>query len=71
MSITLDGVKPGTATLTIRAGTQSVDAPVTVRENLRRWLPMPATIGVTYADARLRVRLCKTNQSPTPVGLLL
>lgn len=53
-------------------GTQSVDAPVTVRENLRRWLPMPATMfGVTYADARLRVRLCKTNQSPTPVGLLL
>ena len=70
MSITINGVKPGTATLTIRAGTQSVDAPVTVRENLRRWLPMPATMfGVTYA--RLRVRLCKTNQSPTPVGLLL
>ncbi len=72
MSITINGVKPGTATLTIRAGTQSVDAPVTVREHLRRWLPMPATMfGVTYADARLRVRLCKTNQSPTPVGLLL
>jgi len=70
MSITINGVKPGTATLTIRAGPQSVDAPVTVRENLRRWLPMPATMfGVT--DARLRVRLCKTNQSPTPVGLLL
>ena len=44
MSITINGVKPGTATLTIRAGTQSVDAPVTVRENLRRWLPMPATM---------------------------
>ena len=72
MSITINGVKPGTATLTIRAGTQSVDAPVTVRENLRRWLPMPATMfGVTSADGLLRVRLCKTNQSPTPVGLLL
>lgn len=72
MSITINGVKPGTATLTIRAGTQSVDAPVTVRENLRRWLPMPATMfGVTYADAHLSVRLYKTNQSPTPVGLLL
>ena len=34
MSITINGVKPGTATLTIRAGTQSVDAPVTVREHL-------------------------------------
>lgn len=34
MSITINGVKPGTATLTIRAGIQSVDAPVTVRENL-------------------------------------
>lgn len=61
MSITINGVKPGTATLTIRAGTQSVDAPVTVRENLRRWLPMPATMfGVTYADAHLGVRLYKT-----------
>ena len=27
MSITINGVKPGTATLTIRAGPQSVDAP--------------------------------------------
>ena len=34
MSITINGVKPGTATLTIRAGPQSVDAPVTVREHL-------------------------------------
>lgn len=34
MSITINGVKPGTATLTIRAGTQSVDAPITVREHL-------------------------------------
>ena len=34
MSITINGVKPGTATLTIRAGPQSVDAPVTVREDL-------------------------------------
>ena len=56
MSITINGVKPGTATLTIRAGTQSVDAPVTVRENLRRWLPMPATMfGVTYEIGRAHV----------------
>lgn len=34
MSITINGVKPGTATSTIQAGTQSVDAPVTVREHL-------------------------------------
>ena len=34
MSITINGVKPGTAPLTIRAGPQSVDAPVTVREHL-------------------------------------
>lgn len=61
MSITINGVKPGTATLTIRAGTQSVDAPVTVREHLWRLLPMPATMfGVTYADAHLGVRLYKT-----------
>lgn len=61
MSITINGVKPGTATLTIRAGTQSVDAPVTVREHLRRLLPVPATMfGVTYADAHLGVRLYKT-----------
>lgn len=33
MSITINGVKPGTATF-IRAGPQSVDAPVTVREHL-------------------------------------
>lgn len=61
MSITINGVKPGTATLTIRAGIQSVDAPVTVREHLWRLLPMPATMfGVTYADAHLGVRLYKT-----------
>ena len=34
MSITIHGGKPGTATLTIRAGIPSVDAPVTVREHL-------------------------------------
>lgn len=62
MSITINGVKPGTATLTIRAGIQSVDAPVTVREHLWRLLPMPATMfGVTYADAHLGVRLYKTD----------
>lgn len=61
MSITINGVKPGTATLTIRAGIQSVDAPVTVREHLWRLLPMPATMfGVTDADAHLGVRLYKT-----------
>ena len=63
MSITINGVKPGTATLTIRAGTQSVDAPVTVREHLRRWLRMPATMfggQRLYADAHLGVRLYKT-----------
>ena len=72
MSITINGVKPGTATLTIRAGPQSVDAPVTVRENRGGGLPRPPTMcGATYAAALLRARLCKTNQSPTPVGLLL
>ena len=72
MSITINGVKPGTATLTSRADPELVQAPDTVREHGGGWLPRRATLfGATSGDAVLRARLCKTNQSPTPVGLLL
>ena len=72
MSITINGVKPGTATLTIRAHPLLVPRPAPGGAHGAGGLPRrPTMAGDTSAAALWRARLCKTNQSPTPVGLLL
>ena len=62
MSITINGVKPGTATLTMRLAPSRLMRPSPCGSTCDGGFRMPATMfGVTYADAHLSVRLYKTD----------